>query len=301
MTFDKESCTVCLEIDALYLSKFGYEFRGYEHLFGAMGCQSVYPSIDPLDRNSLYDGRHSICPVDSRGAALLANLENMSDKKKSIEFFKLLASAKKLNVMGVDKCIEKVLFSFQVCYVSHKKIILNNCGKKVYTENISCCAHEGFNNSYRVHAEVPEYSYQYISTLDDSDCESTTTIAPSTTQCTTHCCHSTSCPSTTCQYTTTVLPTTVLPTTVLPTTVLPTTVLPTTELPTTEPPTTVLSTTVPPTTVLSTTEPPTTVLSTTEPPTTVLSTTEPPTTVLSTTEFPTTTGRPTTDPPTTLI
>jgi len=47
----------------------------------------------------------------------------------SLMFMRLLASAKRLDVMGLDKCTEKTLYHFQVCYVPFRTFdIATGCG-----------------------------------------------------------------------------------------------------------------------------------------------------------------------------
>jgi hypothetical protein len=149
LTYDKDTCTVCLEI-SLHTFKVNTDYtNGYEHLMGPFLCN---------------DG----CCDDSEIAieALNCILHDDNPITAAIKFFKLLASSKKLDVMGLDKCIEKVLFSFQLCYVPFQKLCLSDCGSKCDTEICSDLVYglPDVKNTYRVQTDSPEYSYELVLT-----------------------------------------------------------------------------------------------------------------------------------------
>ncbi len=155
ITFDKESCTVCLEIFTRYIAQAKAvcgdgNMNGYENRYGVFGCVAGGAIDCPLDL---------MCEPDANGANILSQaVYNHNDS----HFFRLLASSKKLDVMGVDKCVEKVLFSFQVCHVPYKNVVVDKCGKKYNT--VFACEEDAkaFKSSYRVMSDVGEYSYEYL-------------------------------------------------------------------------------------------------------------------------------------------
>lgn len=123
LSFNKDSCTVTLEIDLDYIANNRNDIIGYEQLFGSFGC-----------------GIASNCASDLRGATLLNEIIDeyltLDAGDAAAKFFRLLASSKKLDLTGVDKCVEKVLFSFQLCYLPWKNIAFGDCNNKYSTQII---------------------------------------------------------------------------------------------------------------------------------------------------------------------
>lgn len=148
LSYDKETCMVCLEISTRLLRD---GVKGYEHMFGTFGCV--------IGDNCLVPN----CQCDAEGSRIITDIINDDSPTAFSKFFNLLASSKKLDVMGVDKCVEKILFNFQVCYVPFKNIVVDNCGTKINTDPCISCLVFGFptfSNSFKVMADSIDYTYE---------------------------------------------------------------------------------------------------------------------------------------------
>lgn len=122
MSFDKESCTACLEFDA----DKDYEsmVKGYKYLYD---CENVKSEE-------------------------LAN-KIMSPMSKP---FEILSMFRSFDVKGVAKCTEKTLFSFDICHVALKPL------RVVDGMNVVELEDERKGNSYRVSMmNDTEYSYEF--------------------------------------------------------------------------------------------------------------------------------------------
>jgi len=158
LTFDKNSCTVSLQIGTFStVQRDGATLvTGHEHVYGQLGCAL-----------SLCDYSVSNCDYDcGTGASSVLDLMQsnvLSNEEKARKLFQLLATSKKLEVMGVDKCTEKTFFTFQLCVDPFKKVCVDMCGRKV--ETVVLCGqsldNRGFNHSYRVHSDG-DYSYEWL-------------------------------------------------------------------------------------------------------------------------------------------
>jgi hypothetical protein len=162
LTFDKNSCTVSLQIGTFVTKQPGSSGKttvvtGYEHVYGQLGC--ALELSDYSVSNCDYD-----CGTGASSVLDLMQSEVLSNEEKARKLFQLLATSKKLEVMGVDKCTEKTFFSFQLCVDPFKNVCVDKCGKKV--ETVVLCGqslnNQGFNHSYRVHSEGDEYSYEWL-------------------------------------------------------------------------------------------------------------------------------------------
>lgn len=156
LTYDIESCTVCLEVEdnPLIIEPL---LDGYTNKFGKLGCDYF------IDDNIA----GSVVP-DVAG-----------------NLFSYLALSRKINVMGVDKCSETVLFSFQICVYTQESIIVNDCGSNVnYVPSCPKTDHT-FNNltiaqisskvdGYRVKSTVGEYCYEFAKLHEGSEGPTTT-------------------------------------------------------------------------------------------------------------------------------
>jgi len=174
ITFDKLKCMVCLDISASYIMSDAAvkDMEGFEHRFGC----------------SCGNNRHGKCccdVIDVR-AALLAIQQNFithcidvsqsgSDNDIALwtalgnVLFQTLARSKKIDVQGVNKCVETNLFSFQVCYVPYRGFCVDLCSCKAKTDlpdfgkitvgsndyTLNPC------NSFKVQADN-EYSYEFL-------------------------------------------------------------------------------------------------------------------------------------------
>ena len=87
--------------------------------------------------------------------------------------------------MGVNKCVENVLFNFQVCYVPYRGFCVDLCGCKAKTDvpdlGVVVASSTTFpltpSNSFKVQSEG-DYSYEflklstgYVNVTNCNDCE----------------------------------------------------------------------------------------------------------------------------------
>lgn len=139
LTFDVKNCTARLEFDNSTLcGPEAINDIGYEQEFGRLGCSKKFNACHRV-----------ISPC-----------------------FEDLALARRIDVMGVHKCTEKVFFSFQVCIVPYKGFCVDVCGCKIPTIiSGGCCT----KNSFRIQSDC-EYSYTFIHKPKcDDDCGKFTT------------------------------------------------------------------------------------------------------------------------------
>jgi hypothetical protein len=208
LTFDKEKCSVCLIISLEYIALNKQDLVGFEQFFGAYGCaKRCCNATNIANRLSASDARSTLfgqncCDEDKSNDSILCEIvKRYCDcclGPASSAFMQFLASAKKLDVMGLDKCTEKVLFTFQVCYVPWGNFCLTSCGCKFQTEpivNQKCCNQMlstsasafldfttcrcCFKNSYTIMAEG-DYSYEYktASSLAVANCSNASAASP---------------------------------------------------------------------------------------------------------------------------
>lgn len=146
LTFDMKNCNACLEFDKnLVCGHDAINKVGYEQEFGAFGCKNG----------------HNKC------------------KRTLSPCFEDLAMARKIDVMGVHKCTEKVFFSFQICIVPYKGFCVEVCGHKFPT-----VVPDGYcvKNSYKVQADH-DYSYAFVNrSAEEPAQKQCTTQTPTTRQ-----------------------------------------------------------------------------------------------------------------------
>lgn len=182
LRFDKENCMVCLDICTQYLMNSGSDLNGYEHRFSCceefgQGCKSS-SSCDVANLKDTLYGLQSQT-VYANGVedpflnqALWYTLGNT--------VFQQLARSKRIDVMGVNKCSENVLFNFQVCYFPYRGFCVDACGCKpiktvpmVDPVTMATTGHGvlvgttvfGATSSYRVEAGC-EFSYEFVRVSD---------------------------------------------------------------------------------------------------------------------------------------
>jgi len=200
LTFDKERCMVCLDISTHYLMSCNSQrdMEGYEHRFGC-DCDS-----------RRYTTKCCCCDVTDLRCALLAIQNKFEENKIDVSvpggnndralwtalgnvMFQTLARSKKIDVMGVNKCVENVLFNFQVCYVPYRGYCVDLCGCKAKTDvpDYGSITVGSTNytmtpsNSFKVMSEG-EYSYEflkkstgYVDTAECNDCDSSSSSSSS--------------------------------------------------------------------------------------------------------------------------
>jgi len=192
LSFDKENCTVCVEIKTDYIMNYCSDAVGYEHRFSCCedfrtGRRSKCHCEVAQLKDSLKDIQTAFCdaeirPDDKKNRALWMTLGN--------KVFQLLARSKKIDVKGVNKCSENVLFSFQVCYFPYRGFCVDVCGCKPVktiplpdsTEGVIVegeCSSNIFlpaTSSFRVQADS-EFSYEFLKLCngEDDPCPTTTT------------------------------------------------------------------------------------------------------------------------------
>jgi len=164
---DKDACLASVELDLSQLLTTNTGFQGYEHRLGL--CLDSSDSTNPL-----------VVIIKEYQTATT----NAGRAVASAKFMALLASAKKLNVMGLVKCSETVLYSFRVCYEPYKQFsVLCDC-KPALTIPEADSEVDDFNNpvtfpnTYVVKADC-EYSYEYVALVPVE--ETTSTTVPPTT------------------------------------------------------------------------------------------------------------------------
>lgn len=178
LSFDKERCMVCLDISTEYLMSCvsQRDMEGYEHRFG---CE--------CDNRRYTTKCCNNCDITDLRCALLAIQQKFIGNNPSIDvtqnspgdkalwtalgnvMFQTLARSKKIDVMGVNKCVENVLFNFQVCYVPYRGYCVDLCGCKAKTDvpdyGVVAASGTNFpltpNNSFKVQADA-EYSYEFL-------------------------------------------------------------------------------------------------------------------------------------------
>lgn len=196
---DRESCTVCLDIDLMEIAKAllnkcdkQFSTNGFENMLGQIGCL-------------LRQGRkgHTCCGQNDAEMVLdiIKKFHKTGSSFFAEKFMKLLAfGTKRLDVMGIHKCTETILFSFQICCVPFKNFKVDCCGIKYPTEIMPvisceeqvedlrgrpfCCTDYSdtrvFKNSFSVMSDVDEYSYEYV-VVPNKKCECPTTTVVETT------------------------------------------------------------------------------------------------------------------------
>ena len=124
--FDIDKCTVCLKLSIdfiINMFKNPNNYSGYIHMFKCMSDNNIIDQI--LDKyNSAQDLTTTTTTTTTQPQpdyALYACLGNM--------LFTHIAG-KKINVMGVNKCSETVLYNFTICYFPYIGYTINNCGGK---------------------------------------------------------------------------------------------------------------------------------------------------------------------------
>jgi len=150
MLFDKENCSVCLVIrNVPCCDKLSSEF-GHNHMFGSFGCCDDDCAVK--------------CADDKLAVAIVNSGEN--------RIMRLLSSARKLDVMGVHKCVEQKLWSFQVCSTPYETFCVDACGCSVPTKFVLDGLNEDM-SSFVVEADSP-YSYEfYYEESQDNSCPTT--------------------------------------------------------------------------------------------------------------------------------
>jgi hypothetical protein len=197
LSFDKDNCTVCVEIKTDYIMNYCCDAVGYEHRFSCCEdfrtgrrskCHCEVAQLkETLAVIQTAFGEADISPDAKKSRALWMTLGN--------KVFQLLARSKKIDVKGVNKCSENVLFSFQVCYFPYRGFCVDVSGCKPVktipapdsTDDVEVIDDETDSNiflpatsSYRVQADC-EFSYEFLKLCnEDVDvCPSTTTTSSS--------------------------------------------------------------------------------------------------------------------------
>ena len=193
---DKETCTVCLDIDLMQianaiLNKCDKQFsiNGFENMLGQLGC---------LLEHKHGNKKHTCCGSSDAEMVLdvIRKFQRTGSSFFAEKFLRILAfGTKRLDVMGLHKCTETVLFSFHICCVPFRSFKVDCCGVKFPTEILpvvscpeqveDCKGHDFcctdytdtrvFKNSFSVMSDVDEYSYEYV-VVPNKKCECPATI-----------------------------------------------------------------------------------------------------------------------------
>ena len=121
ITYNRENCTACLEIQAQNFWELCRNIQGYEHLYPGDGCQCQ------LKR----DSKNSINDLTCQLPCSATRARNAGLFDVNGTFMEKLATLRRFKVLGVDKCTETVLFTFQVCSVPLRVPFVYVCGKLV--------------------------------------------------------------------------------------------------------------------------------------------------------------------------
>jgi hypothetical protein len=178
LSFDKEKCMVCLDVSAEYLISCLSlrDMEGYEHRFGC-DCDSRRYTTKCCNSCDITDLRCALLTIQkdfSRSDPAIDVTPNSPGDKAlwtalGNVLFQTLARSKKIDVMGVNKCVENVLFNFQVCYVPYRGYCVDLCGCKAKTDvpdygTVSTNTDTyplTPSNSFKVQADA-EYSYEFL-------------------------------------------------------------------------------------------------------------------------------------------
>jgi len=180
LTFDKARCMVCLDISTEYLmSCFSQrDMEGYEHRFGC-DCDSRRYTTKCCNNCDVTDLRCALLAIQQKFSGntpspVPVTPPNVAGDKAlwtalGNVMFQTLARSKKIDVMGVNKCVENVLFNFQVCYVPYRGFCVDLCGCKGKTDipDYGTVRASGTDftltpsNSFKVQADA-EYSYEFL-------------------------------------------------------------------------------------------------------------------------------------------
>lgn len=141
LTFDKDTCTAQLE--------FSFEENFYESL-----CSNL-----DSNRHLFYDNGCGCYAMESGSSTLTQRITaanpgiaqfltstvpagSVNGSVQTTDVFRILSFYRHFNVMGVDKCTEKVLFSFEICPVTLAKS-------------------ESGAVSFRIISKTPDYCYEF--------------------------------------------------------------------------------------------------------------------------------------------
>lgn len=168
--FDKEKCTVCLEISAQFIVDASRPcspiLNGYEHRFECCDNGSRYLDL----------GKQLLTIYDKDEYKNEGNdPEILWEKWMTLgnTLFQTLAQAKKIDVTGINKCAESILFSFQVCYLPYRGFTIDYCDQTFQTEvnpdlpTIKNTGSIGPETSFIVEA-CGEYSYEFYSSFTNT-------------------------------------------------------------------------------------------------------------------------------------
>jgi hypothetical protein len=172
LTFDREKCKACLEVRPLFaIPQEGmpggalnphYLIAGYEYMYGTLGCllSGAPVNFAELVCNDDYQASQYIFanisePLDNDGDSINPDKPFL---ERANALYRLFASSTKLDVMGVDKCVEKVLFSFQLCTTQFND--LSDAGFTTEPEDYGCLPTVNLKNGFRVQSESNNYQYE---------------------------------------------------------------------------------------------------------------------------------------------
>jgi sulfur transfer complex TusBCD TusB component (DsrH family) len=168
LAYDFTACTVTLEIDLGYIAD-SYQsdaLTGYEQLFAP--CRDGFNNV----QDDTQSGTIELISIINQYFG--SSITPPNPGEASARFFQLLSASRKLDLMGVDKCANKVLHTFTICYVPWADFLVPvNCvlrstqplpsvDKDTDTGiGIGIRANDNtFKNGYTVMSEC-EYSYKY--------------------------------------------------------------------------------------------------------------------------------------------
>ena len=169
LSFDKENCMVCLDISTEYImTNYLQEFAGYEHRLSC--CEEFGSGCKSKCKCEVADLKSILTEINATFDAMDDCAETHRARWMTLgnTVFQHLARSKKIDVRGVNKCAESVLFSFQVCYFPYRGFCVDICGCKPVktvpeddsTDNVPNVL--GAESSFRVQTDCGEYSYEFL-------------------------------------------------------------------------------------------------------------------------------------------
>lgn len=182
LSFDTECCMVCLDISTEYImsaSTYTNDIAGYEHRFSC--CEEFGSGCKSRCGCEVAQLKQTLASLQAQFAGDFNNKDGLAARAMWMTLgntvFQLLARSKRIDVQGVNKCAENVLFNFQVCYFPYRGFCVDVCGCKPVK---TICAPDAIENyqgkaasvmlgagsSFRVQAEG-EFSYEFLKVCDN--------------------------------------------------------------------------------------------------------------------------------------
>ena len=167
--FDIDKCTVRLSISVDFIiTMFNNPTNtntGYYHMF-KYSCNDEHNIINKLISKYNEIMNENATTTTTTTSTILPNDYSLYATLGKLLFENI--AGKKINILGVNKCSETVLYNFTICYFPYIGYTINKCGTSILTtaENISTIYGTTLiefqpENSFKVETSR-NYSYQFI-------------------------------------------------------------------------------------------------------------------------------------------